>query len=741
MSTNYISQITATDGVTYDVQEGVTTRIFRATCSTANATAAKVATLDDSTGYSLAAGVRVAVTFTYGNTATSPTLNVNSGGAKYIYYRTDISSAQKVDELCVWGANETVIFTYNGSSWIMMGSSLALYNAYNKAASSGSGTITEVKTNAGAHTTIDVLSGKAEFNVPTTAAHVGAATSDHAHGNITNGGDITATAPTIANGDQIIINDNSASKITNGPTFDGSTTTKALTPKGTWETFSSTDTKVTQTPLNATNAYNQVIVTAGNISSETTSTVSFAKNLTYNDYTPTLKLTKNSDNTKNISITGEQIAITNGSYATKLSFTTPTTVDKTITFPNATGTVALTSDIPTNTDEKLAVSEAYINANYSVLLGYGESAQTRQLDGGLWYQRTSGTPATANLYIGNSGHSSGNLILEDGISHYTTINTDTQTANRIITLPDKTGTVALTSDIPTETTVSGWGFTKNTGTLTGVTFAGTSMSVSSGVASITQANARTALGLATVATSGSYDDLSNKPTIPANTDEKVKLTSNTGSTAVPLVLGPTSITSGTAYNCLYNTSLKFTPSTGNLETTQLNGVTVGLSPKFTDSEVSTLTLASGSTTGTSLSFGSKYTLTAGSKTVSFTMPSSPTDTKNTAGSTNSASKLYLIGATEQSANPQTYSNSRLYYSSGLQSESGNNNACTRIAQSSSSLSVVYYDASLSPDTTGLFITSSGNSLTGLVTPTNNSDAANKKYVDDNKGSKVKITRW
>ena len=64
---------------------------------------------------------------------------------------------------------------------------------------------------------------------------VGAAASSHSHGNITNEGDITATAPTIANGDQIIINDNSASKITNGPTFDGSTTTKYLSQKGTWE--------------------------------------------------------------------------------------------------------------------------------------------------------------------------------------------------------------------------------------------------------------------------------------------------------------------------------------------------------------------------------------------------------------------------------------------------------------------------------------------------------------------------
>lgn len=41
-----------------------------------------------------------------------------------------------------------------------------------------------------------------------------------------------------------------------------------------------------------------------------------------------------------------------------------------------------------------------------------------------------------------------------------------------------------------------------------------------------------------------------------------------------------------------------------------------------------------------------------------------TDTKNTAGSTNSTSKLYLIGAQSQGANPQTYSNSTVYTKGG-----------------------------------------------------------------------------
>lgn len=40
------------------------------------------------------------------------------------------------------------------------------------------------------------------------------------------------------------------------------------------------------------------------------------------------------------------------------------------------------------------------------------------------------------------------------------------------------------------------------------------------------------------------------------------------------------------------------------------------------------------------------------------------DTKNTAGSTDTSSKIYLIGATEQSANPQTYSDDQVYVTSG-----------------------------------------------------------------------------
>lgn len=81
-------------------------------------------------------------------------------------------------------------------------------------------------------------------NVNLTAANIGAAASSHAHGNITSAGDITAAAPTVASGDKLVINDESASKITNGPSF-GTSTTTYLRNDGTWATPTDTDTKNT----------------------------------------------------------------------------------------------------------------------------------------------------------------------------------------------------------------------------------------------------------------------------------------------------------------------------------------------------------------------------------------------------------------------------------------------------------------------------------------------------------------
>jgi hypothetical protein len=108
-------------------------KVYTAKCTTAAGTTAKLATLDDSEGFSLVAGVRVAVTFTYGNSATTPTLNVNSSGAKTIAIPNSVSGFTTGNGTTynTWGAYETLVFTYNGTYWIHEPSGRLGYLAYN----------------------------------------------------------------------------------------------------------------------------------------------------------------------------------------------------------------------------------------------------------------------------------------------------------------------------------------------------------------------------------------------------------------------------------------------------------------------------------------------------------------------------------------------------------------------------------------------------------------------------------
>ena len=70
--------------------------------------------------------------------------------------------------------------------------------------------------------------------VTITASSISAASATHAHGNITSGGDMTVTAA-IASGDRLVINDESASKLTSSTITFGSSTTQYLANDGTWQ--------------------------------------------------------------------------------------------------------------------------------------------------------------------------------------------------------------------------------------------------------------------------------------------------------------------------------------------------------------------------------------------------------------------------------------------------------------------------------------------------------------------------
>ena len=121
-----------------------------------------------------------------------------------------------------------------------------------------------------------------------------------------------------------------------------------------------------------------------------------------------------------------------------------------------------------------------------------------------------------------------------------------------------------------------------------------------------------------------------------------------------------------------NTTYSFSSGNGGFTVTPSGGST------------QTVSIGKPSTAGTAdkvantLTFtGYQYESYNGSAAVSVAIPSrvsdltndsgyitSYTDTKNTTGSTNSSSKLYLVGATSQASSPVTYSNSGVYTQSG-----------------------------------------------------------------------------
>ena len=107
------------DGIAFNGDPNDVT-VHYATCTIAASTAAKTASFPsgaNTTGYSLTTGFRVAVKFSYANTANNPTLNVAGLGAKNIYH----NGAQ-----ITTGANKallagTVEFVYDGNAWQLVG--------------------------------------------------------------------------------------------------------------------------------------------------------------------------------------------------------------------------------------------------------------------------------------------------------------------------------------------------------------------------------------------------------------------------------------------------------------------------------------------------------------------------------------------------------------------------------------------------------------------------------------------
>ena len=225
-----------------------------------------------------------------------------------------------------------------------------------------------------------------------------------------------------------------------------------------------------------------------------------------------------------------------------------------------------------------------------------------------------------NLSIYNSDRSKYSSIsatrigLANSSTTYTgALSLSTLSSDRTYTLPNKSGTIALTTDIPTavtESTVSGWGFTKNTGTYSkpsgGIPKTDLASAVQTSLEkadtalqSYTESDPVFTASAAHGIASTDITNWNNKISEPASegtngqvlmtngngtrtwgsvstADEKIKLTSQSTSGNYPLIFGPTSITSNSTYQGYYNTGVTVNPNTKAITATTFIGALTGI---------------------------------------------------------------------------------------------------------------------------------------------------------------------
>ena len=170
---------------------------------------------------------------------------------------------------------------------------------------------------------------------------------------------------------------------------------------------------------------------------------------------------------------------------------------------------------------------------------------------------------------------------------------------------------------------------------------------------------------------GGSNSTTNKPSNVDAYGLKVFKTAN-GYITQELIEGNT--TAGKRWTRQYNANtwsswseMKWTDTTYSAGTgLSLSGTTINHSNSVTAGTAGTSSATSGSTLAVPyVTYDAQGHVTASGTHKHTITGFATTDTKNTAGSTDTSSKIFLIGATSQAANPQTYSDNEVYATSGV----------------------------------------------------------------------------
>ena len=142
--------------------------------------------------------------------------------------------------------------------------------------------------------------------------------------------------------------------------------------------------------------------------------------------------------------------LTADAHETTISVVDPT-ADRAIEFPNATGTVVLKDTTDTLTNKSISLGSNTVTSTLAQLNTAVTDADVASLAGTeTLTNKTLTSPTISGLYLSDAS-----IVLEGsdesggGPNYETTLRVTDPTADRILTFPDATGTVAITTDIST----------------------------------------------------------------------------------------------------------------------------------------------------------------------------------------------------------------------------------------------------------------------------------------------------
>ena len=723
---NKISQIKLPDNNTYDINastvsnhtvgvdvpaNGVT---YYGTSVTGASTVNKKATCDEFTTpmESCPAGTSVRVMFNYGNTAEAPTLNINSQGAKpIIRYGTTEPGTNKYYS---WRDGSIITFTYDGTNWVMndvqdTASALKIANKEYTSAETCVPLFVDGATDGGVYTPL-VNNGLKYLNLNGTESDNGYAvltlgnstdsgTAGNKYGAIRLCGKTGSKYATLKSSDTTSSNSEQTFPTTSGTVLNTGTTSYS-------QTYANTGTKIGTITINntATDIYAPTPPTVGTAAAKnyTTSVTSGSADLvtsgavyTAIDNLPEPMVFKGSLGTGGtitaLPVNGTAAigdtykVITAGTYASQSADVGDTFICDSKTSSANTWVLIPSGDEPSGTVTSVTIkgTSPIVSSNSSAITSSGTRTISHATSG-----VTAGTyqSVTVDTYGHVTAGTNPTTLAGYGI-------TDAKIASGVITLGSNTIT-PLTSS-------SSLNAAKLTGTVPSGCYTNTTYE------SKTAASGGTDVSLVTT---GEKYTWNNKT---SNTGTVTKVTAGTGLTGGDITTTGTiavsyGSTAGTA--CQGNDSrLSDARPSSDVVQTYSSSSTVPISGKGVAAAIGGL---DGTVSGTA---GAGKTLTAFSQTdgkvsatfgnisitksqvsdlgtigtaaakdyvtsvdTSASLPTSnavktfvenkgyvTTDTKNTAGSTDTSSKIYLVGATSQAANPQTYSDNEVYATSGV----------------------------------------------------------------------------